>query len=224
MQTNLEIVKDFADRSCVDFVEAVASKDPVPGGGSVAALVGVLGAALGNMVANLTIGKKNYADVQEEMIRLEKEITQIREELLELMQDDINEFQPLARLYKARPKTEQEKRRHEKQVEAALYDACRAPMAIMQTCGRAIKLSESFAKKGNKVALSDAAASAALCKAAMQTASMSVYINTNMMKDRAVAAQINSRCSELLVYYGTFADAVFGEATVKLMKADIEQR
>ena len=140
------------------------------------------------------------------------------------MQDDINEFEPLAKLYKERPKTEQEKRRHAKQLEVALYDACRAPMAIMQTCGRAIKLSEAFARRGNKVALSDAAASAVLCKAAMQTASMSVYINTNMMADRSVASQLNSRCSELLVYYGTFADAVFGEATVKLMKSDIEHR
>lgn len=158
MQNNSEIKLNVAYRSCVEFMESVASKDPVPGGGSVAALVGALGASLGNMVANLTIGRKKYAHVQEEMLQLEAEITQIREELIELMQDDINEFEPLARLYRERPKTEQEKRRHEKQMEVALYDACRAPMAIMKTCGRAIRLSESFAKRGNSLAISDAAA------------------------------------------------------------------
>ncbi len=72
------------------------------------------------------------------------------------MQDDINEFEPLARLYRERPKTEQEKRRHEKQMEVALYDACRAPMAIMKTVEGAIRLSESFAKRGNSLARSEA--------------------------------------------------------------------
>ena len=81
----------YTEKTCGQFVEETAGKAPVPGGGSVSALAGALGAALGRMVASLTIGKKKYADVEEEMIRLAEEADRLRQDLMDLVQADLNE-------------------------------------------------------------------------------------------------------------------------------------
>lgn len=207
----------YLEENARQFIADVASKDPVPGGGSVAALVGALGAALGNMVASLTVGKKKYADVEEEMQEMIVEIRACQANLLELVEKDIEIFEPLSRLYQVHPRTKQEKRQHDVAMEKALYDACTVPMDIIRECGRAIELSQDFATKGNRIAVSDAASSAVLCKAAMQAASLNVYINTNMMKNKKVADRLNGRCASYIVYYGGLADGVFGYTANKLM-------
>lgn len=216
-----ENMKKYVNLSCNDFIDVVAGKDPIPGGGSVSGLVGALGAALGNMVASLTVGKKKYADVEEEMEDYILDIRRVQENLKELVQADIEDFEPLSRLYKVKPKTDEEKRRHERQLEGALYDACQVPMEIMRQCGKAIELAGEFARKGNRIAISDAAASAVICKAAMEAASLNVYINTNMMKDKETADRLNGRCAQYIVYYGAAADSVFGYTTNKLMTTAI---
>ncbi len=207
----------YTDKSCTEFIADVASKAPVPGGGSVAALVGALGAALGNMDASLTVGKKKYADVEEEMQEMILEIRQIQKRLIELVQKDIDIFEPLSKMYSVHPTTQKEISEHEIQMEKALYDACLIPMDIIRECGRAIELSQEFATKGNRIAVSDAASSAVLCKAAMQAASLNVYINTNMMKNKKNAEKLNSRCAQFIVYYSGLADGVFGYTANRLM-------
>lgn len=207
----------FTDSTCTDFIVEVASKAPVPGGGSVAALVGALGAALGNMVASLTVGKKKYAAVEEEMQEMIVEIREIQKHLIELVQKDINTFEPLSKLYGVHPQTDKEKRAHEIAMEKALYEACLIPMDIIRECGRAIELSQEFATKGNRIAVSDAASSAVLCKAAMQAASLNVYINTNMMKNKKNKEELNNRCATFIVYYSGLADGVFGYTANRLM-------
>ena len=89
----------YTDKTCREFVENTAGKTPVPGGGSVSALVGALGTALGRMVGSLTLGKKKYADVQAEMLELAREADSLQAELLELVQADIDIFRPLSELY-----------------------------------------------------------------------------------------------------------------------------
>ena len=207
----------YTEKTCREFIENVASEAPVPGGGSVAALVGALGAALGNMVASLTVGKKKYADVQEEMEEMIVEIRDIQAKLLALVEKDIEIFEPLSKLYRVHPETKNEKRQHEIEMEKALHDACMVPMDIIRECGRAIELSREFARKGNRIAVSDAASSAVLCKAAMQAASLNVYINTNMMKNKKVAEKLNARCASYIVYYSGLADGVFGYTANRLM-------
>lgn len=207
----------YTDMSCLEFINAVAGKDPVPGGGSVAALVGSIGAALGNMVGSLTVGKKKYADVEEEVKTAMDEIRGIQNELIALVQEDINLFEPLSKLYGLKPETEQERQEKETRMEEALYTACQVPLKIMENCGRVIELSKIFAKKGNRIAISDAGACAILCRAAMQTASLNVYINTNMMKDERTADKLNNRCASYLVYYNAVADEVFGYVAKRLM-------
>ena len=215
-------IKTYTQMTCTDFIDEVASKAPVPGGGSVAALVGALGAALGNMVASLTVGKKKYADVEEEMQELIVEIREVQKHLIELVQKDIEAFEPLSKLYGVHPETMQEKWQHEVAMEKALYDACMVPMDIIRECGRAIELADDFARKGNRIAVSDAASSAVLCKAAMQAASFNIYINTNMMKDKELAKKINGECTQRIIYYGALADSVFGYTTNTLINTVIE--
>ncbi len=207
----------YTELNSRDFIERVASKDPVPGGGSVAALVGALGAALGNMVASLTVGKKKYAAVEEEMQEMIEEIRSIQANLLALVEKDIEIFEPLSKLYGIHPETQKEQRDHNIALEKALYDACLIPMDIIRECGRAIELSQEFATKGNRIAVSDAASSAVLCKAAMQAASLNVYINTNMMKNKGNAEKLNNRCASYIVYYSGLADGVFGYTANRLM-------
>ena len=98
----------YTEKSCKKFIEAAASKEPVPGGGSVAALAGALGTSLGHMVGALTVGKKKYADVEDEMMELMKEGRQLQRELLDLVQADIDMFEPLSQLYSLKPETDEE--------------------------------------------------------------------------------------------------------------------
>lgn len=199
----------YTDKTCEDFVNVLASKEPVPGGGSVSALTGALGAALGNMVGALTVGKKKYLQVEDEMQRCMEEAAQLQQDLLRLVQRDIDIFEPLSKLYGRKAGTEEEQERNAALLEKALEDACSVPLEIMKKCGRAIELSEIFAKKGSVIAVSDAGASAILCKAAMEAASLNVYINTNMMKSSVTADRLNQVCAGYLMNYTALADEVF---------------
>lgn len=213
----------YTDLSCRDFTERVASKNSIPGGGSVAALVGAFGSALSSMVAELTVNKKKYADVQWEMQKYMAEIKMIQEDLLTLSQKDTEAFEPLSKLYGRKSKDPVEQAQIAKAKEDALYECCKVPMEIIRKCGRAIEIAKVFSEKANRVVIADAASSAVLCKAAMETASFSVYINTNMMKDRERAEKINGKCASLLVYYGAYADAVLGHSTYQLINTVIKE-
>ena len=208
----------YTEKTCEQFIEETASGAPVPGGGSVSALAGALGAALGRMVASLTIGKAKYADVEEEMTALAQEADMIREELLALVQADIDIFRPLSELYGMKAETEAEKMKKELLLESALREACRVPLDIMEKCARAIELSEIFAEKGSRLAVSDAAASAALCRGAMEAASLNVYINTGSMKDRDRAEVLNAECDAMLREYGDMAEKIFEDVARGLKK------
>ena len=215
---------EFIDYSCKAFVEATASADPVPGGGSVSALVGALGAALGSMVGHLTpLEKMEEGDAREFAADLE-EIQQIQRDLLGLIQKDIDNFEPLSKLYGMKSDDPVEKERIKAAKQEALLQACQAPIEMIEKCARAIKLSRGFAEKASKVVVSDAGACAVICKAAMQSASFNVYINTSMMKDKKLASKINSECAQQIVYYGAMADYVFGLTTNKIMNIVTEKK
>lgn len=212
----------YSEKTCRDFVNAVATPEPIPGGGSVAALVGALGAALSTMVASLTLSNKKYIAVEAEMEKNVQEIHKLQEDLISLVQKDIDNFEPLAKLYKMKSKDPEEKKRIREAKQKALYEACLVPMEIIKKCGRAIELSQEFAVKGNKVVIADSGSSAVLCKAAMQAASFNIYINTNMMKDKELAHRVNGETAQRIVYYGALADSVFGYTTNTLMNTVIE--
>ena len=199
----------FSTVPCNEFVEVLGSKAPVPGGGGASALVGAVGTALGNMVGALTVGKKKYADVEEEMKELMAKATTLQDELLHLIERDAEVFEPLSKAYGMPRETEEEKAEKARVMEIVLKDACSVPMEIMEKCCEAIDLIVEFAAKGSALAISDAGVGAAFCKAALEGASLNVYINTKSMKNREDAEELNKKCDEMLAVYTVKADEIF---------------
>ncbi len=200
---------DMTQESCRKFVEVLASDAPAPGGGGAAALVGAIGTALGNMVGSLTVGKKKYASVQDEILALKGKCDALQRELLDQVEADEENFLPLARAYGI-PKDDPTR---EAVLEEATVIACTTPMQIMELCCQAIDCIEVFAEKGSRLAVSDAGCGAVMCKAALQAASLNVFINTKSLKNRETAEALNARANSMLSTYCTKADEIF--ATVK---------
>ena len=196
---------DMTMESCRKFVEVLASDAPTPGGGGAAALVGAVGTALGNMVGSLTVGKKKYADVQDEIIALKAKCDALQTELLNQVEADEVNFLPLAKAYGI-PKDDPNR---DAIMEEATIIACSTPMKIMELCCEAIEYISVFAAKGSRLAVSDAGCGAVCCKAALQAASLNVFINTKTLKDRAVADELNNKTNALLEKYCAMADAIF---------------
>ena len=203
---------DMMNESCSRFLAELASKAPTPGGGGTAALVGAAGVALGNMVGCLTVGKKKYAD----LLTLNERAGALRAELEALVQADAEAFAPLAAAY-GLPKDTPEQAAHKAAVlETALDAACAVPLEIMGKCAEGIALVEEYAAKGSALAVSDAGCAAALCKAALQAASLNVFINTKLMTDKTHAAALDAQADALLSEYVPKADAVFAQVTKQL--------
>jgi formiminotetrahydrofolate cyclodeaminase len=207
---------EFIKQSCEGFIAALASKEPVPGGGGASALVGAVGVALGNMVGNLTIGKKKYAGVQDAVTALNEKACALRRDFLALTGRDAEVFEPLSRAYGLPQETETEKAEKGRVMEAALKQACSVPLEIMEKCGEAINLHKEFAGKGTSIAISDVGVGVAFCKAALLGASLNVFINTKAMGDRVYAEKINSRARELLDIYTRLADDIYNSVAARL--------
>ena len=200
---------DMTRESCRKFVEVLASDVPAPGGGGAAALVGAIGIALGNMVGSLTVGKKKYADVEAEIVALKAKCDGLQKELLDQVEADEKGFVPLSRAYGI-PKDDPSR---ETVLEEATLTACAVPVRIMELCCEALDAISVFAAKGSRLAVSDAGCAAVCVKAALQAASLNVFINTKTLKDREKAEELNAKCLGMLEKYGAMADEIF--STVK---------
>ena len=198
---------DMTLETCRNFVTVLASDAPAPGGGGAAALVGAIGTALGNMVGSLTVGKKKYADVEAEIIELKGKCDALQTELLNQVEADEVNFLPLAKAYGI-PKDDPNR---DKIMEEATIIACSTPMKIMELCCQAIDCIAIFAAKGSRLAVSDAGCGAVCCKAALQAASLNVFINTKTLKNREVAEELNRQANLMLNTYGQIADDIFNE-------------
>ena len=196
---------DFTQKSCREFVEVLASNAPVPGGGGAAALVGALGTALGNMVGSLTVGKKKYADVEAEIIALKAKCDALQKDLLDQVPADAVGFEPLAKAYGI-PKDNPDRDRI---LEEATIVACQVPMKIMELCCESNEAISVFAAKGSRLAVSDAGCGAVCCKAALQSASLNVFINTKSLKNRELAEELNAKANGMLDKYCAMADEIF---------------
>jgi len=196
---------DMTMESCRKFVEVLASNEPAPGGGGAAALVGAIGTALGNMVGSLTVGKKKYADVEEEIIALKAKCDALQKELLDQVEADEINFIPLAKAYGI-PKDDPNR---DTIMEEATMVACSTPVKIMELCAEAMEAIAVFAAKGSRLAVSDAGCGAVCVKAAMQAASLNVFINTKTLKNREVAEEMNAKCLGLMDKYCAMADEIF---------------
>ena len=207
---------ELMNLSCEAFLEDLAGSAPAPGGGGAAALVGAAGAALGNMVGSLTVGKKKYAAVEADILILNRRAAALRKRLEGLVQADADAFTPLAAAYKL-PKETPEQQAHKAAVlEAALEGACAVPLEIMSACCEGIALAAEYAEKGSVMAVSDAVCAALFCKAALQAAGLNVSINTRLMADKARAAALNAQADAMLAEFVPQADQIYEKLTHSL--------
>ena len=191
--------------SITDFTQQLASPAPVPGGGGASALVGAVAIALGDMVGELTVGKKKYADVEEEILALMRRAQDLRVRLLACVEKDAEAFEPLSRAYGI-PKDDPTR---DAVLEDCLRIAAAAPLEIFDLCCEAVVLLRDFAEKGSKMVISDAATGAAFCRGALYGAAVNVKVNTKLMKDRTYAEEINAHVDRRLEKYAPMADAVY---------------
>lgn len=191
------------------FIEKLASAAPTPGGGGAAACVGALSSALSSMVGNLTVGKKKYAQVEGDVyLRLEK-LANLRERLLELIEEDARAFEPLAAAYRM-PKGEPElDAAKEAAIQSALAGACDVPLEIMRTTATVVDHIEFLAANGSRMALSDAGVAAAFARAAVDGASLNIFINAASMDDAQKAERYRDAANSCMADVAERCDAVF---------------
>lgn len=205
----------MAESRMDDFIKVLSSAEPVPGGGGASGYAAAIGMALGNMVANLTTGKKKYAQYQEEIDAILIKADKITLELMEFMDKDAEAFEPLSKAYGLPKNTEEEIAAREQIMAKALKEASEAPLALMEKIMEALEVILRLSEIGSRIAISDAGVGAQMCKAALNGASLNVFINTKLMKDRSLAEEMNARADEMLVKGNAMAD----EAYDKVVKA-----
>lgn len=198
-------MEKFVKYSLEEFVDALASKAAVPGGGGASALAASLGIALGNMVGEFTVGKKKYADAEEELRVCMARAKDLSGKFLNCIERDAAAFEPLSRAY-AIPKDDKNR---DIVMENCLRDAAKVPMEILHLVCEAIKLEERFAVLGSVMIQSDAAVGASILRSSLLGAAVNVKINTKSMKDREYADSVNKEVDALVEEYLPLADSIF---------------
>ena len=187
------------DKKVSNFLDELASNSPTPGGGSVAALAGALGAALISMVGNLTIGKKKYEDVEEDIKKIIGSSEKLRYELSQLIEEDVKVFNNFMATYKMPRETENEKKMRTEKIQEALIEAARVPLRVAYKCMEILSLSKEVAEKGSINTVSDAGVAALMAEAALESAILNVKINLKMIKDEKVRTELSSSIKEILL-------------------------
>lgn len=177
-----------------EFINRLSSKAPVPGGGGASALIGAVGVSLCSMVANLTSGKKKYAQYQQDIEQILENTQGSISRLLALIEKDAEVFEPLSAAYGI-PK---EDPKRDAILEKALVAACSVPMEILKEVFGILDVIGQLTVKGTRLAISDVGVAASACRSAMESAILNIYINTKLMKDREYALKINSEAGEIL--------------------------
>ena len=199
-----------------EFLDVLSSKEPVPGGGGASALAGALGNALGQMVANLTIGKKKYALVEDEIKELAERMKGIQGQFSALAAQDAKVFAPLAKCYSLPSGTEEEKAYKAEVMEARLLDASLVPMEIMEKASEMLEIMDILADKGSRMAVSDVGMGVQFIRTALLGAVMNVYINTKSMKNREKAEEMNEKAERLIKEGTEAADRIYQKVLEQL--------
>ena len=198
------------------FLDELASSAATPGGGSAAAILGALGAALVSMVCNLTIGKKNYAEVEGEMRDVLQDAEALRQRLADMVAEDIAAFNGLMAAYGLPKQTDDEKAARGAAIQHALIAATEAPLACARACADVIKLSMRAAEVGNRNVISDAGVGALVAQAALRSAALNVDINVPSLQDKDFAQACRDEMDALL------ASAVpLSEQAIALVKSKL---
>ncbi len=210
------MTKSLTAKPVTTFLDELASSAPAPGGGSVAALAGALGAALVSMVCNLTVGKKKYADVQDDIQALLEQSEALRHELVDLLEADVRVYTSVSKAYKMPRETEEEKAARREAIQAALKDATEVPMKVAEACVKILDLCTPAAEKGNVNAVSDAGVAALMAEAALRSAALNVLINLGAIKDEEFVRRERARLDALLAGKSALKDEIYELVVEKL--------
>lgn len=204
------------EQPVTQFLDELASSAATPGGGSAAAIMGALGAALVSMVCNLTIGKKNYAEVEPEMRSVLHDAEALRQRLADMVAEDIAAFDGLMAAYGLPKLSDEDKAVRGAAIQHALRAATEAPLACARACAEVIKLSMRAAEVGNRNVISDAGVGALAAQAALRSAALNVDINVPSLQDQAFAQACRDEMDALL------ASAVpLSEQAIALVKSKL---
>lgn len=188
-----------------DAMESIAASTPAPGGGTAAALAGVMAASLVQMVANLTIGRKKYASVEEQMQGINLKAAELKGQLSELAAEDARAYEEVMQAYKLPKTTPDEETARNKAIECALHGAAEVPLRTVQAALKVLELAAEVATAGNQNALTDAGVAALMASAALQAAAYNVSVNISSVSSKPAWAEemaqeltaIETRASEL---------------------------
>jgi len=178
------------DDSVRNYLDEISSGSPTPGGGNVSAFSAAVASSLGIMVCNLTIGKKKYIEVEEEIKDIKFELSLAKEEFLNLAEKDNQAFDKVMQAFKLPKDTDEQKKRRSESIEAATLEAAEAPAEVLKYCCKIAPLFQSLAEKGNQNSVSDSGVAAALITTAAEGAYLNVLINCSSLSNQTVAREI----------------------------------
>ena len=184
--------------SVQDFLSELAGGSATPGGGSAAGLAGAQGAALLSMVCNLTIGRKKYAGVENEMKLALDQAEGLRQRLIALIEEDVRAFDGVMAAYRLPKETPEQKAARSAAIQAGLKEATRTPMETLTACVAVLELAPGVVAKGNPNVISDGGAGVLSAHAGMMTAALNVRINLNAIKDNVFVVEQNTHMDELI--------------------------
>ena len=206
----------LTDKPITNFLDELASNAPAPGGGSVAALSGALGAALVSMVCNLTLGKKAYADVQDDIKDLLAQSEALRQQLTDLLEEDVKAYTGYSKAAKMPRATDEEKAARATAMQAALKVATDVPLSIAETAVKVMDLCMTAAQKGSKWAVSDAGVAVLMAEAALRSAALNVLINLGTLRDQEFVANRRAKLESLLAGRSVMRDEIYDYVVSKL--------
>ncbi len=187
-------MNEINDQSIQDFLDQLASKKPTPGGGSVAAIMGANAAGLIGMVCNLTIGKSQYEEVEDEMRALLQKSEALRSQFVDLINKDIEAFEQVMAAYRLPKASRGEQKIRSETIQEALKKATNVPSSCIRYCAEIIQLSRAAAEKANKNVITDVGVAAEAARAALKSSTLNVYVNIAGIKDQSF---VNETVTEL---------------------------
>ena len=205
------------EESLTDYATVLSSKDPVPGGGGAAAYVAALGVSLGAMVCNLTLGKKRYAGVQDEIGELEERSRTLRDEFERLSEADAEAFYPLSQAYGLPSGTPQERDAKAAVLQPALAAAAGVPLQVCRRIGEALEILDRLAEIGSRIAISDVGVGASFCRAALASAELNVLINSRLLTDPDQRQGLETEAARLTAEGVARADRIVAKVRAQLV-------
>ena len=206
----------ITQRPLETFLDELASGAPTPGGGSAAAIMGAMGAALISMVCNVTIGKKGHEAVEPEMKSVREESEKLRARLTAMVAEDVAAFDGLMAAYRLPKAADEEKSLRAAAIQTSLLAATETPMACARACAQVVALSKRAAEKGYAGVVSDAGVGVLAANTALRSAGLNVYINVPALKDRAFAERATHELGTLLESCAAESEAVYALVRSKL--------